>query len=1098
VEAAILGPLEVRIDGKVVPLGGPKQRALLAMLVLHANEVVSRDRLIDALWGERPPPSVDQSLDSYVSRLRRALGRDRLVRRSGGYVLSIGPGERDLDRFETLVAEARAASARGEEGAAVGLLQRALDVWRGPAFADLLYEPFAGAEAERLEELRLGAVEALMEARLATGAGAELVPELERLVREYPLRERLLGQLMLALYRAGRQVEALDSLRAARRRLAGELGLEPGPQLRELERRILRQDPGLDAQRPPARAASRLRWRTSAGLAAVVLVAAATTGLILATGDTSEVGAEHQESRLVSIGGPAPEHTAAIELPGPPATVTAGAGSVWVADASGETITRIDASSGGIVDRIPVRGGPGSLVSGAGALWLASSLDGSIKRIDAATGAVTQTVHVGGGNASAIAFGAGRLWVADATDHALVEVDPTSGTVRRTVTLDVRPTAVVAGRRAIWAAGYESATVEEIDPRSGRTIATVAVGNGPSALAAGRGAVWVANSLDSTISRIDTRTRSVTNTIPVGSGPSALALDGESVWVANAYSGTVSRIDLQRNVVEATHHVGGRPTSIAASKDRVWVGSAPRSDAHRGGTLRIVTTQPFASIDPAFVEFSSGFQFTRLAYDSLVTFEAAPGARGLRLVPDLAVALPVSTAGGTRYSFRLRPGIRYSDGRPLRAGDFRRGIERLFRVGSNGADYYTGVVGAGACRRHPVRCNLSRGIVTDERARTVVFRLRSPDPDFLFKMTVGAYSAPIPRGTPDRDVEFRHVPGTGPYRVAAASGREIRFVRSRFFREWSHAAQPDGNPDGIVWRLARSPESAVRTVLTSQADWFFGLIPPTRLGELAIRRPAQMHQNSTFAVDFIPLNTSRPPFDDVRVRQALNYAIDRRKIVRLYGGPVAATPICQPLAPGMPGYRRYCPYTAPPRRDGGWAAPDLARARRLVAVSGTRGSRIDVWAATDLPYIPRRLPAYVASVLRSLGYRTRLRLIPYEAFSPPMRRRIALSVDGDWVPEYPSPSAYMPQFFGCHGRHNRKRYVCDPHLDKQMAQASALQISDRPRAADSWTRIDRELVDRAVWVPTVNPHPPELVSKRLRNYQFHPVWGFIASQVWLR
>src|SRR5436190_19305390 len=178
-EFAILGPVEASRAGQPIALGGPKQRALLAIFLLRANQVVSRDRLIDGLWGERPPPGAGQTLDSYVSRLRKALEPDRLMRRSSGYALRVEPGELDLDRFELLLAS-------GDLGAALAL-------WRGPALADLLFEPFAAAEAERLEERRLAVTEDWLERQLAAGGGADLVAELEQLVSEHPLRERLLG-----------------------------------------------------------------------------------------------------------------------------------------------------------------------------------------------------------------------------------------------------------------------------------------------------------------------------------------------------------------------------------------------------------------------------------------------------------------------------------------------------------------------------------------------------------------------------------------------------------------------------------------------------------------------------------------------------------------------------------------------------------------------------------------------------------------------------------------------------------------------------------------------------------------------------------------
>jgi DNA-binding SARP family transcriptional activator len=252
-EFRLLGPLEVADRDRSLALGGVKQRSLLAVLLLHANEVVSTDRLIDELWGGEPPATAAKSVQVYVSKLRKEIGEGRLVTRAPGYVLRLDASERDLARFEQLVAEAR----RAAPESAARKLREALALWRGPALADLAYEPFVQAEIARLEELRLAAVEQRIDADLAAGRHAELVGELESLAARHPLRERLRSQLMLALYRSARQAEALDAYRAARRELAEELGLEPSEELKRLERAILRQDPALELPeeaRPPARA----------------------------------------------------------------------------------------------------------------------------------------------------------------------------------------------------------------------------------------------------------------------------------------------------------------------------------------------------------------------------------------------------------------------------------------------------------------------------------------------------------------------------------------------------------------------------------------------------------------------------------------------------------------------------------------------------------------------------------------------------------------------------------------------------------------------------------------------------------------------------
>jgi DNA-binding SARP family transcriptional activator len=245
-EFRILGPLEVSDEGGQVPLGGGKPRALLAVLLLHPNEVVSADRLIDELWGEDSPEGAAAALRVNVSRLRKALPQDVLATRSPGYVIRVGAEELDLDRFERLMEEGRSLLARGLPAAASERLRDALSLWRGPALADFAYESFAQTAIARLEEIRLAAVELRIDADLALGRHDELVGELEALVAEEPLRERLRGYLMTALYRSGRQAEALDAYKDARRALIDELGIEPSTALQELERAILRQEPALN------------------------------------------------------------------------------------------------------------------------------------------------------------------------------------------------------------------------------------------------------------------------------------------------------------------------------------------------------------------------------------------------------------------------------------------------------------------------------------------------------------------------------------------------------------------------------------------------------------------------------------------------------------------------------------------------------------------------------------------------------------------------------------------------------------------------------------------------------------------------------------
>jgi DNA-binding SARP family transcriptional activator/class 3 adenylate cyclase/tetratricopeptide (TPR) repeat protein len=311
-EVRLLGSLELTDDGLPVPVGGVRQRAVLALLVLHANQVVPAERLLVELWGEDAPPTAVNALQAAVSRLRRALPQGRLITRPVGYLFRAAPQEVDVERFEQLLASGREALARGAAADAAGLLRRALALWRGPALADFRFEPFAQAEIARLEELRLVCIEECIDADLALGAAGELVGELQRLTAEQPLRERLRGQLMLALYRSDRQADALAVYRDLHNLFAEELGLEPAPALRELEAAILRQDPAVGMPMgPPVSAPTPVRKPVTVLCVELGVAAGAAAGLDpealgIVVGDALTVlesTLEHHGGKLAAVAG---------------------------------------------------------------------------------------------------------------------------------------------------------------------------------------------------------------------------------------------------------------------------------------------------------------------------------------------------------------------------------------------------------------------------------------------------------------------------------------------------------------------------------------------------------------------------------------------------------------------------------------------------------------------------------------------------------------------------------------------------------------------------------------------------------------------------
>jgi peptide/nickel transport system substrate-binding protein len=534
---------------------------------------------------------------------------------------------------------------------------------------------------------------------------------------------------------------------------------------------------------------------------------------------------------------------------------------------------------------------------------------------------------------------------------------------------------------------------------------------------------------------------------------------------------------------------------LAVADRKVWEASAPPVQ-HRGGTLRLLHStllgRSITTIDPFFDVDLLPLQADSLTADGLVTYNHAPGITGTQLVPDLALAVPEPTDGGTTYTFPLRQGIRYSNGRLVRASDFRRSFKRLFSLRhprSPAAVYFTDIVGARACTASS--CDLSRGVVTDDSRGTVTVHLRAPDLSFLSDLAARPLP-PIPPGTPFRAMGFTPIPGTGPYEIASASEHEIRYVRNPYFHQWSGRAQPDGYPDEIVTRFGLSHAAEVREVEQGRADYTTDPIPIRMLTGLEARVPGQLHPATIPTTAFYALNTRLPPFDDVRVRRALNFAIDRRRLVRLYGGPQQASPTCQILPPNVPGYRRNCPYTRSPGPDGKWTAPDLAAAKRLVAASRTRGMAVKL---EDSDTSNRGADRYVVDVLRRLGYRVSVRRAPNAYFqSHPAAFRDFQMTQVAWGD---TPYGYFASWFSCPGQASHG-WFCDRRVAPENSRAQSLLPTNPRAAARGWAKIDRQLVARAAWLPLVDLRGVDFVSARVRNYQFNPYGGMIADQLWLR
>ena len=591
-EFRILGPLEVLSDAGPVHVGSSKQRALLGALLLHPNETVSTSQLVDAIWGERPPATAEKLVQGYVHALRKPLGNGVLQTSAPGYRLNVDQRALDLAVFERLREEARTAPLPQ----AVELRRRALELWRGPALADVVIEGSDRHAVARLAELRLSTQIEQLDAELALGRHAKVIGELESLVAANPYQERLAAQLMLALYRSGRQADALEIYRGLRRRLDEELGLQPSQELRELEAAILRQDDGLAApalspatrsdalvvgdeaqdagtDEPHGRRAGR-RLLVAAGASAVVALVIA-VAVLLARREPAPVVAPPNSIAMIDAGSNRIVGTVPVGVrPGP---VAYGEGAIWVGNLEDPTLSRIDPAARKVVRNIPLPAAPDAVAVGAGAVWVVNARLGTLYRVDPEFNRVTDAVRLGDRALTYTGAGAdvglGWVWAAFG-DSTLARATPTPPRAAGLASAGTGPSAVVVAFGSIWVANSGDATVQRFSPLTFENgpIRVLTVGSMPTGLAAGEGAIWVANTGADYVTRIDAGDFgfNAARPIPVGDGPTDIAIGDGAVWVAAAGSGSISRIDPETNDVTTTISVGSPLGGVAVADGLVW------------------------------------------------------------------------------------------------------------------------------------------------------------------------------------------------------------------------------------------------------------------------------------------------------------------------------------------------------------------------------------------------------------------------------------------------------------------------------------------------------------------------------------------------
>jgi peptide/nickel transport system substrate-binding protein len=844
-----------------------------------------------------------------------------------------------------------------------------------------------------------------------------------------------------------------------------------------------------------------------AAIAVVLALVIATSGLLVWRPWQPPALASVTENSIGVIDTDRNEVIGQIAVGTRPGGIAVGEDYAWVANTGDDTVSQIDLSSRSVVGRIDVGRAPVGIAAAEGSIWVANSGDRTITRINVATGRVVGTpIEVGNGPTAIAAFGP-TLWVANATDSTVVSIDARSGEVGEPISVGATPIALAVDENELWVASEDGGSVSHLDPGTGVPLAApVQLAARPSALALDPESVWVA-SADGAVTRIDRAANRVTATIDVGGSLAAIVVSGAAVWVGDR-DGNVTRLDAaDPSSAPRLISTGSGVASLADVEGDVWLAAQASSGSHAGGTLRIVQHDPDDlpryDTDPLANPF---YNVSPVVADGLVGYRRVGGTAGSALLPDLATSVPRPTNGGLTYTFQLRPNLVYSTGEPVRASDFRRGMERSFQAagvwGVWGAFLFPSIVGAEACimdSETPVeRCDLSTGVVTDDASNTVTFNLSAPDPEFVYRLA-NPVAFPVPEGVPMNELlDGEAFPGTGPYMVTAVTDNEVRLGRNPRFEVWDAAVRPDGYPDEIVFTVVDSDEQRIELVESGDADFtsFSGLArtSPELFARIKTQYPGQWHVGSA-NTSFVNMNASIAPFDNIDARKAVNLAIDRAHMADLAGGPPDAAVTCQLLPPTFPGYEPYCPYTLDPDAGGHWKAPDLETAQRLIDASGTRGATVVV--GPTFPEWNDQLE-YLATVVEELGYQVSISTVTDvgELFDFWYEGGVTqISLNG-WGPDWLSASNFLG-LFTCGGDTISVINHCDPDFDAAFNHARELQATDPAAASIEWAALDHRGVDLALLAPLHNAGA-DFVSERVGNYQLTPMGVVLFDQMWVQ
>jgi DNA-binding SARP family transcriptional activator len=862
---------------------------------------VSTERLVEEIWDGRRPDTAHKIVQLHVSSLRKALGEGRISTLERGYVLHIEQGELDVERFEKL-ADAASGAPPGE---ALKQLRAALDLVRGEPLDDLRLEPWVAPEVAQLKELVLSATEARIEAELALGRHRAVVRELERLVAAHPDREDLLRLLMLALYRCGRQTEALDAYRRTSSRLHAELGLEPSPPLRQLERAILEHDSSLELAEPtgalPGAGATRRRPRWPLLVAGGALVAAiAIAAVVIGSDGDDEQSFESLPPGLTILDMPSGRVVATFPLedfPYPGLNAQNGRFSIGSIG-----ITEIDPATGRKLRRIesPLDESNHALALGRD-MWFTGRRD--LVRVDPDLGREVDRYRLVDRDYPTglvgLAAGAGSLWVASKEAGEVLRVDPANGHVQARIAMK-SPLELAYSRGAVWAVSDQGG-LSRIDASTNSVTATAALPKPLFWVAAGGGFAWTANETEGTVYKID-QTGEVVATYRTGEGARSVSFADGMLWVANSDAGTLSAIDAASGAVRTYRF--GHPVGDAVAVGRyvlLYIGDGltveDRISALPGKVAKLVV--PIFTLDPT--DPATAWEPVALELERAITAGLLAHVGGAGLRPELAASMPTVSADRRTYTFQLRRGLRFSPPSNARvtADVIRDSVERALspKLGSvrPGARFLRDLVGVPAYERG-IREHISGLRV---RGDTISFTLRAPSPTFMERISLSFFS-PVAPGTPaitgGVSAEAA-LPSPGPYYIGDRVNGEWAILR----RNLNYRGPRTGVLDALALREGLAPEEAVSRVQRGEFDGL--LLDDTLLepgGAVARRFTGEQPPGavtyrafSTRTVRYLALNAGAGPLRSPALRQGIAEAIDRRALAVAQ----AATPTAGLLPP---------------------------------------------------------------------------------------------------------------------------------------------------------------------------------------------------------